>query len=396
MTIDRPHLRQEITSEFDPNPITKIGDDELLRCISCPGFIERFDTRSINVSPNYELIFNPSTQANLWLRSGWIQTQDGKSYNLSFLRDADNAGVCISDPDTQMLALRLVLRDRGKDGSLEATPPTFLKSIGSLTDADIPDRSRQIGCTAWYYSSPKFDTVPCGSRVEFSITSSDPDIRLVDLLNGKVDRLRVPAEQLTEFIRDPFAMLPLECPNETDLRDWYASWWQVVNRELREKKIPYPGQTSERGFTGYFSHLMRSLPPTLKEIGYTHLSGVPSWYYVWGLNKYFGFETELPQMEYHANEFFQRLDEVKLPEEISCVGRLGDTDPRNALRSWNAVAGYAIELAPNYFPELQVSNQENGIFCTALNYAREAFTVEDKIITHPLKPGVNVWQSLKL
>ncbi len=394
----------ETVKEFEPSPLSRITDARLLEMACCPNFQERFEPGSFEPLSDYSWGFNSHTGGYAEERYGRIHPKEGGQYlNVRFRRDLDNAGVAIIDPASRRPVLHLNLRDRRYDGTDMSTPPSYLRSIGGKDE--IPLRSYFVGGTNWYYASPMVDAVEEGrASVEFSITSSDPSLDLEGLLNQKACRLHIDPRTLLSFIDDPFAALPgasfsdgSEEQFRAGLNDWYRMWWQVVNRGLRGKSIPYPGQTSVAGFKGFFKHVVAEVTDTLAEYGYTHLSGVPTWYYVWGMNLHNGFRPDNEHLHRAAARFFAAQEQMSLPSlGVRSLNeeRLGDLDGKNPLHSWFAVLPYALELDPEFSPAIGMGEEAERNFHETYGHARAAYIRKLEIVTYPLRPGLNLWHSL--
>ncbi|PIQ71570.1 hypothetical protein COZ40_02340 [Candidatus Roizmanbacteria bacterium CG_4_10_14_3_um_filter_39_13] len=372
-----------------------ITDEQLLNTLNCPGFSTIFKPESLQFINNK---YGPQqmihTGAQSYIRRGHIIGQDGNDYSVSLIRDLDNAGVVITAPDNNQLA-KVMFRDRHNDGTLESTPPKFLRSLGNYS-GPIPGRSLGIGSTPWCYTF-KGDKQPSGRKsVEFSIVSSSPEAKLVDLLTKKQDRLSVDANELSIFIDDPFEYIPTAgniTPDNIDY--WWTLWWHVVQRGIRGKEIPYPGQLSKVGFKGFFRHVLSNAKELLQPQGFTHLSGIPTWKYVWDMNLSHGFLPDDPEQHQEAVDFFERMRTIELPDGK----KLSDIDPRSSLHSWIAVAPFAMQLDPQYQPKLKIDHKyTNGDFDKLFKSMQETLVTEDKaeVHTYPFYPGRNLWHSLDL
>ena len=252
-----------------------------------------------------------------------------------------------------------------------------------------------MGATAWYYSNPEVDTPPNGMRtVEFSITSSDPAVALDKLLRQKSEKLWVNYADLFHFITDPFASLPFQNATEEGITQWYSKWWQVINRGLRGKAIPYPGQASQNGFSGFFKHTVAHSSEAIKNLGYTHLSGVPSWQYVWGLNLHNGFFPENASMHAEAEHFFAAQAEISIPGFQEGVNYVGEIDEKSAVHSWMALLPFALMLYPKT-ANIHLPHGANGTgeFNQVLTAAAKVYTTDNGIISYPLRPDKNLWHS---
>lgn len=382
-----------ITSEY--SPIHQVADEQLIQTLQCPGFDEIFKSDSIRfVSKKYgpQIILHTGGMAHI--KRGTIQGVDDKMYTLSIIRDLDNAGIIIQDENAREVS-KVNYRDRRNDGKREATAPHLLQTIGNIADEDVPDRSRNIGATSWYYSSKGDEQIPGRKSVEFSITSSNPTESIADFLEHKQDKLSVDSKQLASFIDDPFAYIPFSDPSKENVDKWWTLWWHVVQRGLRDKKIPYPGQTSRKGFTGFFDHVLESSKDLLNPLGFTHLSGVPSWYYVWQLNMKNGFLPDDPVQHKEAGDFFDRLYDLDLPNGK----KMHQVDYKSGLYSWITVAPFMMQLNPQYEPTLNIDHAfVNGDF-KALYHAMQTRFVDlksNEVSTYPLAPGRNLWHSLDL
>ncbi len=371
----------------------------MVQAVSCPGFMQRFDTGTISVQPEYVHQFNTHTQASEVVRTGTILDREGKPYQVQLARDLASVGICVVDPESSLPIVKLALRDRNLDGHPESTSPYYLKAIGGVDRAHIPKRSFLLGESNWYNSAPG-DIVPEGMKaVEFSIVSSDPKKLIIDRLNGKIDKLPVSPKSLAAFIDDPFALIPFTEMTKGNINLWWKHWYQIVQRGIREgKEIPYPGQTSQRGFSGFFDHVLSHVGSYLKNEGYTHLSGSPTWYYVWHMNMSHGFVPQDRQQHQEALGFFDRLNGVQFKTQGGEIRALGETDKRKPLLSWFAVAPFMIALHPSYEPELDIRPEYREQFSHMYQSMREQLKGKDNstIITYPLYPGRNLWHNKPL
>lgn len=381
------------------SPIQTITDEQILQAISCPGFLERFDIGTAFIPPEYGTQFNTHTQANELTKTGSISDNEGKPFQMQFSRDLDSVGICVADPRSNLPVIRLVLRDRHLDGHPESTSPYYLNTIGGVKQANIPKRSFMLGGGNWYNAAVE-DTVPEGMKaVEFSIISSDPKKLIIDRLNGKVDKLTVSPKSLAAFIDDPFALIPFSDMTENNINLWWKHWYQVVQRGIREEKeIPYPGQTSQRGFSGFFDHVVSNVSVLLKNARYTHLSGSPTWYYVWHMNIAHGFQPQDREQHHEALRFFDHLHKIQFKTQEGKVVRLAETDLHKPLPSWFAVAPFMMALHPTYEPKLDINVQYLEKFLYMYRSMKEQLKGENEstIITYPLYPGRNLWHNKPL
>ena len=379
--------------------IHSISERELLRIVSCSSFCEEFSPEIINLEPLYRRELNKNTKAWQQIKRGEVKRKDGEIFDLMFTKDLDNFGVKILNSRIDSPILYLNFRDRSHDGTPNASPPEYLTRF-SNEQINIPDRSNYIGGTNWYYSSPEYDTQLPGRRcVEFSIVSSDPCSMLVEKLIPKEQKLLISPEKLCHFIDDPFSFIPEFSDYKAMMNDWYLMWWQVVNRGLRGKTIPLPGQTSEKGFKGFFREITANSKEVLSRLGYTHLSGVPTWSYVWKLNMLNGFLPDNREMHEQSVEFFTELDSVEIPQFAKNTLKadvLGDLDDKNPLKSWYAVLPFILEVNPEFQPDFEINSDYKKNFDNTLIKVKETIIKSDKILTYPLRPGKNLWHSLKL
>lgn len=376
-------------------PVNRLSDAQLLSAIMCKGFQNAMQMNTLRFTDQkYHEVLSPETGGRLHIKTGHMLDQHGNDVDVRLVRDLDNAGVVVRDRRNDELT-HVIYRDRSHDGTLGATPPHILTMIGSHPPDTIPERSHKVGATSWYYSSPT-DVQADGRRsVEFSITSSDPSKSIEHFLEQKENKLSVPPKLLAQFIDNPFSYIPFDHPTPEAMNQWWTLWWHVVQRGLREKKIPYPGQTSQSGFEGFFTHVLETSKQLLKPLGYTHLSGVPTWYYVWNLNIKNGFVPDDTNQHAEATAFFERLHRVKLPSGK----RLDELDYKSGLYSWIAVAPFMMQLAPEYIPELHIDHKfVNGDFKDLYQGMMDQFYDKDQraFYTYPLAPGRNLWHSLDL
>ena len=382
------------TPEF--SPLQKITDDQLVNTLTCKGFSEIFNTGSLKfASNNYGPQNILHTGASAYIKRGAILDNDYQQYSVTIMRDLDNAGIMVHDQNGHEVA-KINYRDRRFDGSLEATPKKLLRSIGNYSENDIPDRSNKIGATAWYYSSDIDKQPPGRKSVEFSIVSSDPKKKISNLLLNKQASLPVNAEHLASFIDDPFAYIPFDKPTQKNINKWWTLWWHIVQRGLRDKSIPYPGQVSQAGFSGFFKHVLQESKHLLSSLGYTHLSGVPTWYYVWNLNLKNGFMPENSAQHDEALDFFNKMYSLPLPDGRRLNS--DEVDYKSGLYSWVAVAPFMLQLAPDIKPKLEIDDKyNNNNFDSLYNSMKEKFIDKNgKVHTYPLAPDRNLWHSIEL
>lgn len=380
--------------------IRHMSDEELLRIVTCSSFRENYDVENISLEQNYHRYLNPETKAWQKIKEGYCtRKSDSTEYKVFFSRDLDNLGVKFVDKENHCPILYLNFRDRKHDGSLNATSPFYLNAYGDPNNP-IPKRSNYIGGTNWYYSSKEYDTQFKGRKsVEFSIISSDPCSYLSEKLLTKKAKLLIDPLTLCHFIDDPFRFIPNNPGYKAMMDNWYLMWWQVVNRGLRGKNIPLPGQTSETGFKGFFREIIQNCKEKLPKYGYTHMSGVPTWGYVWRLNILNGFLSDNNDLHMKAVNFFRALDSIKLPSNIAKKNNtefLGDLDDKDPLKSWYAVMPFILKLNPDYCPNLQIEKEYQQNFNEAFSKIRESISINNEVLTYPLEPGKNLWHSLKL
>lgn len=373
----------------EKNPLHGISQERLLGALSCKGFVSKYDVGSVKLGKK-NLVY----QNRAW---GLDQTatisdsQHKKKYQIHYVTDLDNNGVIVTDAQNTTTYSKIVLRDRSHDGSPEATPPHYLQVINGYSAKDIGERSKKLAFTTWGYSNPG-DTLKQGQRaVELSIVSADPEKALLDRLLQK-NRLFVDAKQLAEFIDDPFSYIPFgfSDPKEIDL--WWKYWFQVVDRGLRGKEIPQPGQTAQRGFEGFFKHTIHASEEIAKECGYTHLTAVPTWSYVLHAFLENGFiPTNQEQFE-EALQFVDALGKTELPNGNT----LDSYHPKDPLYSWLAVAPFVIELNPNHVPNLNIDKTRVERFNLLFQNLKKSIQSDSKVLTYPLAPGRNFWLEKKL
>lgn len=394
------------------SPVSKITPQRLIGALACPAFRRHYDIdHPQHITPIHEELMDNGAFAQVQEDS--ICDDRGRAHLVRFTRDRNGVLLQVFSSEHPLEVIKLGIRDRGSDGTPAASPPKYLKEIGGVGEKNIPPESYDNGATNWYYSSPAYDTPPPHIRAaEFSISSSDEAALIVKALrqNGdKKDKLfdRNP-EQLAAFIEDPFAMIPPPGSKPEEINRWYRYWWQVTNRALRGKSIPYPGQSSQHGFEGYFDHVVDQSVALLKELGYTHLSGVPSYHHVWDLNLRHGFEPENPVLHAQAVEFDQVLKSVPLPqfssEALHGAQTLGDTlrkegkpdRTRSPLLSWYALLPYMLMSHPEHQPFININHGVEDQFQEAFAKAASSFSTASGIISYPLAPGQNLWHSKPL
>lgn len=389
--------------KFHFSKLAKVGDGELFGAICCQGAqdifrVEEFDP---DVPSSYEEVINSETGALHWMRKQELKDRRGIPYTVIFKQDLDNRSVEIAKrSDTGNLTVsRLNIRDRSYDGMPESTSPRFLNT------SDVPARSGFIGGTLWDYSNPNVDRqLPGRSSVEISRVSSDPERIIFDRLAEKEEKLydSVTPNELSRFIDDPFVALPFADPSKDSLSHWYKLWWQVVNRGIRGKEIAYPGQVSERGFKNFSPHVLKSLPDILDQHGYSYISSVPTWAYVWKMNiNGSGFSPDNLDQHDEAIVFFDRLGNVELPvtndngnRNHRRVRELSEKDP---VISWLSVVPFALQLDPNIQPKLDIKRQHQEAFDELFSSIKDNIVMSDgSVSTYPLSPSRNLWHSKKI
>jgi len=384
--------------------------------------VDRFDLASLRAEnlierdafdPTAGFEFNPKSGAIVWRNRGEVRNNRGERYDVVWERDLDSAGIKIIKSGVDFPTIYFKIRDRRFDGTPLSTAPVFLESIGKVPLNECPDRCFFLGAGSWYYANPPVDTPVAGQKpVEFSIASGDENVSLKELLRAKASKLAVAPDALAEFIQDPYASIPAIITSG-ELNNWYNKWWQVVNRGLRGKSIPYPGQTTARGFKNFFRHAIDMSDLLLGPLGYTHLSGVPTWHYVWQLNLDQGFNPDDYYTHAAADLFFVRLKYGKLPtfaKKILGVHFLGQvcqgkgTANRNPLISWFAIVPYIMRMESDFSPKLILNNHDQSPtaddrehecnLLETLANIKEALALAPGIVTsYPLEPDRNLWHS---
>lgn len=390
------------------SPIASLPPQRLINAIACPAFRENFSMDSLVVTRPFNQV-PMENGARAHVQEGIIKNKSGQDHTVRWTRDRNGSTVQVFTDDGHDELVHLGLRDRANDGTPSSTPPLYLRQIGGLVNEEIPPDAYETGATNWYYASPTYDKPPRGERsAEFSISSCDSATLIRDQLkkNGKkaeslFDR---DPEALAEFIRDPFAHIPGEHAPEEEINSWYRSWFQIVNRGLRGKQIPYPGQSSTHGFQGFFEHVVGESVQILKELGYNRLSGVPSYHHVWSLNLEHGFIPENAQVHDQAIEFDRVLKSVPIPtltDDHPNPATLGETlirpdgreRTRSPLMSWYALLPFMMVSHPNSHPVININHGVEEKFQHTLWSAQSAFCTPSGIITYPLSPGANLWHS---
>lgn len=387
-------------------PVTRIPDKAMLGAIACKGVLDTFNLEDLHLPDGglkYRDVLDSTTGAVLWKAEIPVFDKSGQVFSAVFTRDLDNRGISLvreSPQEGNLVVVKLNLRDRNHDGTEESTPPGFRRR------ESFPARTGLIGGTNWTYDDPHVDLQLSGrASVEISRVSSDPNpVRVIfDRLNHKGERLypRVTPYELARFIDDPFAALPFKDPSPENLTTWYRNWWQVVNRGLRGKWIAYPGQVSERGFSGFSSHVLDQLPSLLKSKEYTHISSVPTWIYVWKMNlQNSGFTADHPAHHQEVLDFLKKLGNVELPVlnngHIKDHRRVSDLPEKDSLISWLAVMPFALKINQSLNPDLGIQPEHQQAFDDLYNSLRENLVISSGVTTYPLAPGRNLWQSLSI
>ncbi|MFZ2025747.1 MAG: hypothetical protein WAV30_00475 [Microgenomates group bacterium] len=379
--MEKAKLVNKLRSE--PLPIHSIDDKSLLSMIACNGFRNNFYLESLT-KPKARMVNNDGAVGLDQTSS--ITSKENTPYKVHFITDRDNRGVILTDYTNQQVVTKVVLRDRHNDGTLEATPPKFLKMINGTPEEQIPARSREIGFTNWGYSNPGDKQKKDVRAVELSIVSADPNQALLERLIKK-NRLFVNPVELAHFIDDPFAYIPFENASPQSIDTWWKYWFQVVDRGIRGKSIPQPGQTSQRGFEGFFKNAIEETKHAVKEAGYTHLSAVPTWTYVWHSFIENGFVPVDQAQAKETTEFFERIAAIQLPNGDS----MSSLSPKHPLASWLSVAPFVLELNPDHIPCLGIDPVREERFQSTYKALKDAVQSGDTIKTYPLAPGRNLW-----
>lgn len=391
------HIRRETIGllESSPAPLTRITDEELLYAVACPGFRTHFDTSSAKT-----IYTNPTCKQSVGAvrseRVDRINHRNGQQHLLTFNGDRNTRSAFVK-ADRGKDVVRVIgvrLRDRRDDGTPAATPPAYLRSIGGFDPSEIPLESYGVGDTDWYYSSDSDSPVREGRGAEISVVASDPTCMLGDILSGKEGKLYIAqAAEFSAFLSNPFDALPSDPADADALNTWWTHWYQVANRGHRGKSIPYPGQTSAQGFKGYFKHITAASEHLLRQNDYDYISAVPTWLHVWYK---FGDEGYLPDDEAQYEEttdFIGRLDAIPNGSYTT----LADMPPAHPLRSWYAVAPYAMALTDETPQLIGAAAAHQESFKKQLSAAYTALhTPEDTIAQYPLAPGRNLWMSKSL
>lgn len=372
----------------DPLPIHAVSERDLLTTIACNGFRNEFYLNSIRRTQSR--IVNNEGAYGLD-QTATIMSKDGQMYRLHHITDRDNRGILLTDLSNRQVVSKVILRDRHNDGTLEATPPQYLKSINHVDEQHIPERSREIGFTTWSYSNPGDVQEPGIRSVELSIVSSDPQQALLDRLLKK-NRLFVNPRELAAFIDNPFAYIPFEDVNEKTINLWWKYWFQVVDRGMRGKAIPQPGQTSQRGFEGFFSNTLEATEKIAKSSGYTHLTAVPTWTYVWHAFIERGFTPVDAGQARETTAFLERIASITLPNGDT----LSTLSPKHPLASWLAVAPFVLQLNTEFVPHLGIDEVREERFRYIFEQIKNAVQSDEGVKTYPLAPGKNLWLSKKL
>ncbi len=370
--------------------IHTITDENLFSAIACKGFNSIFDQKTLIYTHKNIHNINGSYGQD---HSATIQNFDGQKYRVHFVSDLDNRGVIVTDFENKRVITKVVLRDRAHDGTPSATPPLYLNEINGIPTSKAPQRSKEIGYTTWSYSNPG-DVVPTNTRmVELSIVSSDPHKLLLDRLIKK-NGLFVNAYKLAQFIDDPFSLIPRGIHlNEDSVNMWWRYWYQVVERGLRKKEIPQPGQTSQRGFEGFFANSTQIAENSARNAGYTHLSAVPTWTYVWHAFIEKGYLPIDRAQSAEVSGFMKRIASIILPDDETNCSALS---PKNPIISWLSVAPFMLELNLEFTPHLGIDTERETKFLKLFTRLKNAVQCNNEVKTYPLSPGRNLWLAKQL
>lgn len=368
--------------------IHAVSQQELLSTIACEGFKKSFDLESFKLTQKKVVEVHEGFGED---QMATILKRDGKKYRIHFIRDLDNFGVIVTDESNENVVTKVVLRERGHDGTLESGSPQYLKILDGLSEEQIPDRSRHIGFTNWSYAGKNDKQEPGVESLELSIVSSDPDHILLERLLKK-NRLFVNPRELAKFIDDPFAYIPFEDVNEKTINLWWKYWFQVVDRGMRGKEIPQPGQTSQKGFDGFFSNTLRASEDLAKKTGHTHLTAIPTWTYVWHAFIERGYEPTDREQYLETVNFMERIGSVALSNEKP----VSSLSPKHPLTSWLSVAPFVLQLNPDFVPSLGIDPVREKRFQELYANLKNAVQSNGAVITYPFSPGRNLWLAKKL
>lgn len=389
--------------DFEATRLHQLSDEQMISLIACPGIIEKFNLESIKLPEAYKMAINPSTQASYEVKEGTMHDKKGQGYNLYLQRDLDSVIIRVDNPQTQNIVLKVCLRDREFDGTMLATPPSFLKKLAGASPDSIPPRTEMLGNLRWYYSESS-DRVDENRRaVEISVIASDPDFDLKTTLKTKAKNQLFwvkDGEKFAEFIDNPFSSLPDgNPPDPQKLNEWYSMWWQVTHRVLAGKKTPLPGQTSQYSFLGFLEHAIATSEELLSHLGYSHLSAIPTWHYVWTKFQRLGFQPDQQDIHKVSSEFFDKLSNMQLPHPTRRNEKIIPNDfvNKKELIAWLAVIPYAIQRNPNFIPKLDIPQDQAEQFAEVFEVIhRELVTETNNVETYPLAPRNNTWYSFPL
>lgn len=366
----KTEIQKSINTET--SPLSSVTNERLFNTIQCPGFLLHFNVNSLKET---ERIVINNYGARGVDQGADIADKNGNLYRVHFVEDIDNRGIIVTTLDGSQIVTKVVLRNRTDDATLGATPPEFLYTINGVPLDQAPPRSKELAFTTWSYSNPG-DKLPDGTRMaELSIVSADPERELLNQLIKK-NSLFVPSEQLARFIDDPFSYIPRgNAINEDSINTWWKYWFQVVNRGLRNKSIPQPGQTSQKGFEGFFSHSLSEAEDISKSAGYTHLSAVPTWTYVWHSFIEKGYLPTDSVQGQEAETFINMIRSITLLDDTL----LTSLSPKNPIASWLAVAPYVIELSNDKVPVLGIDDEREARFHELYSRLKAAVKTQDGI-----------------
>lgn len=373
----------------EPASIHAATRQEILSTTACKGFETQFNINSVALTRKRIISVNGGFGED---QMATIKRNNGDAYRIHFIRDLDNSGIIVTDEPGKHIVSKVVLRERDHDGTFEACSPYYLKTLDGLTDEQVPSRSRHIGYSAWSYSGD-IDKLKQGEKaLELSIVSSDSDKALLGMLLKKKG-LFVRPRELAKYIDDPFAYIPMgEDINEQSVTTWWKYWFQVVDRGMRGKDIPQPGQTSQRGFDGFFSNVLYASEKIAKKTGHTHLTAIPTWSYVWHAFVERGYEPTNKQQEKEAVDFFKRIGTIILPDG----NPVSHHSPKHPITSWLAIAPFVLQLNPNFVPCIGLDDIREKRFQTIYNQIKNAVQSDEGVKTYPFFPGRNLWLSKKL
>lgn len=212
----------------------------------------------------------------------------------------------------------------------------------------------------WQYDGVR-DSFPA-SAVEESIYCLDPRYALTSVFS----------EEIADFIKNPFEVLPYSAPSEDNLRDWLRKWQFVFSSE----NILYPGYFAMKNIPWTRKKIHKNVLQVLKTADYDYLTAVPTWWHTVSIYTHLGFK------------FLYPADQLRIED----IGRLltikeDDTEICRRQSSWIVMLQFWAEIVV----KCGLKPEDFGVL--KKHIFRDS---EGKILTFPLTPKNNLWLFYKV